>query len=241
MPMPHPSSPASRRARAATRRARASAAAAGAALAAGLLLAGCAPSEGSPGASDGPRESVSPSATATPDPSASATPSGSATPSESATPSGSATPTPTPDAGMPVTITCDALVPAQALYDFNPNFSTDPAYQPKAKTLPATLAADGGTACGYVNQTSGEVIEVAVAHPQPAELQRVKDALVAENAPVPVNGADVAYFTAESDHGQTQAFAGAYRIVARSTTFEEPADHADLMAAIVTSVATQQP
>jgi hypothetical protein len=140
-----------------------------------------------------------------------------------------------------VNIACDALVPAQALYDFNPNFSVDPSYSPEANTLPATIAADRGAACGYVNQTSGEVIEVAVAHLEAAELQKAKDAAAASGAPVSAYGGDAGYFAVESGHGQAQAFTGEYRIVARSTAFEEPGDHASLVSAIVTTVSTQHP
>jgi len=219
MPMSHPFSPALRRSPAAR------IGAAGIALVAGLLLAGCSPAEDSSGGPVEPSGSNAPSVSASPDASASATP----------------VVTPTPEPGIPVTLPCETLVPAQALYDFNPNFTIDPSYEPAAETLPATLEADEGVVCGYLNQTSGEVIEVALAHLQPAELQKVKDALVVEHDPVPTYGGDEAYFTVEDGHGQAQAFTGDYWIVARSTAFYEPGDHAGLMAAIIDAVATAQP
>ena len=243
MPMSHPSSPALRRSRGLT--------AAAAALAAGLLLTGCTQTDEAPGASGSPTPldaALTPSATPSETPSAtpSATPdaSASATPDAGATPSAAPTVPPAPPAaapGIPVAIGCDALVPAQVLYDFNPNFSVDPAYQPAAGTLPAAIAASGGVACGYRNQTSGEVIEVAVAHPAPAALQGEKDAVAAASQAVPFYGGDAGYYGTEAGQGIAQAFTGEYRVVARSAAFLDPTDPADLMTATIATVSSARP
>ncbi len=243
MPMPHPSSPAVRRSR--------GLAAAAAVFTAGLLLTGCTQAGGTDGSSPTPSASegsATPSATPTPDASASADPGATPLPSASATPTAAATATPAPSAsvppaapGIPVALSCDALVPAQALYDFNPNFSVDPAYQPAAGTLPAALAAAGGVACGYRNQTSGEVIEVAVAHPTAAALQGEKDAVAAASEAVPYYGGDAGYYATEAGQGVAQAFTGEYRVVARSAAFLDPTDPADLMTAITAAVVSARP
>jgi len=66
-------------------------------------------------------------------------------------------------ATVPLGVGCDTLVSAQALYDFNPSVGTDPAFDPASATL-APIALDmRGTACGFLNQTSGERISVAAA------------------------------------------------------------------------------
>ncbi|WP_108250476.1 hypothetical protein [Planctomonas deserti] len=240
MPMSHPSSPALPRTRGLT--------AAAVVLAAGLLLTGCTQTDGAPGASGSPTpsdEAPAPSATPSETPSAapSATPdaSASATPDAVVTPSAAPTAPPTAAPGVPVAIACDALVPAQALYDFNPNFSVDPGYQPAAGTLPAAIAASGGVACGYRNQTSGEVIEVAVAHPAPAVLQGEKDAVAAASQAVPFYGGDAGYYGTEAGQGIAQAFTGEYRVVARSAAFLDPTDPADLMTATIATVSSARP
>lgn len=122
---------------------------AAAAVVLAVLLSGCV------GDDEAAEPSASPSA---PSPAISATPA----PSPSATPM---EPGEEPDAiaAVPLGVGCDTLVGAQALYDFNPNVGTDPAFDPASATL-APIALDmQGTACGFLNQTSGERISVAAA------------------------------------------------------------------------------
>lgn len=136
-----------------------------------MVLSGCV------GDDDAAEPSASPSA-----PSASASPSASPEPSATPEPSPSA-PTEEPDgvealASVPLGVGCDALVSPQALYDFNPNVGTDPAFDAGSWTLAPAVAALQGSTCGYLNQTSGEKLAVSVARVAPESV----DALAAQVA-----------------------------------------------------------
>lgn len=165
-----------------------------------------------------------------------------AQPSESPSGEPSATPSPTPTPiSVPLTVDCEALVPLQAVYDFNPNFGFDADYTPTTGTMPAELVELEGTACGFVNLTSGETIEFAVAHLVPHELQKAKDDLIVANDPVPIYVGDEGYFTIMDEMGHAQVFTGEYWLVARSSAFYEPGDHAALVNAVTESLQSLQP
>ena len=167
-------------------------------------------------------------------PTQSTTPGGSATPSAPA--SASATPSATPTASAPpatpVTIGCDSLITGQQLYDINPNFSAKTDYSPAAGSLGAEALDDKGIACAWVNQTSGELIEISVANPGNAVLTAKKNELVTTSNPVPTYEVE-GYFIVENGVGTAQAFDDPYWIVATSTLFFEPGDVAKLMATVI--------
>ncbi|MFF2052478.1 iron ABC transporter ATP-binding protein [Leifsonia sp. NPDC058194] len=177
-----------------------------AALAGALALAGCTPA-------------------ATPSPSPTATAGGGST--------AKPTPTPTPTAtepATPVTIGCDQLVTSDQMYAFNPNFGANPNYSPKDGSLEKKAADWQGVTCSWLNQTSGDVIQIAVAQPPASQLDALKNAAITDSQPVPTYGAPPieGYFkTGES--GQVQIFRGGFWIVAESTAFFEPGDAAPLM------------
>lgn len=181
------------------------------ALAGALTLAGCAPT-------------ASPSAS----PSSSASGGGS-----SSTPSVTPTPTPT-EPPTPVTIACDQLVTPDQVYAFNPNFGTDPGYAPKDGSLEKKVADWQGVACAWLNQTSGDVIQIAVAQPPASQLDALKNAAITDAQPVPTYGAPpVEGYFKTGDVGQVQIFRGGYWIVAESTAFFEPGDAAPLMESVL--------
>ncbi|HOB58309.1 MAG TPA: hypothetical protein PKG61_11725 [Rhodoglobus sp.] len=166
-----------------------------------------------------------------------ATPSASATPSSSA--SGSATPSATPTASSapstPVTIGCDSLISLQEMYDFNPNFSAKADYSPAAGSLGAEALEHKGIACAWVNQTSGELIEISVANPGDTVLTAKKNELVTTSNPVPTYEVE-GYFIVDNGVGTAQAFDDPYWIVATSSLFFEPGDVAPLMAAAIANL-----
>lgn len=137
--------------------------AAAVAMVTAMLLGGCV----------GDDEAAEPSAT----PRVSSTPSASASPVPSTDPSGSPEPSPSAPAeepdeadaltAVPLGVGCDALVSPQALYDFNPNVGTDPAFDAGSWALAPAVAALQGSACGYLNQTSGERLAVSAARVAP--------------------------------------------------------------------------
>lgn len=190
-----------------TRRTIVLAVAVAAGIAASAALSGCAPTGG---------------------PSASPTAAASATGTKAA----SATPSPTPTATpTPVGLTCEQVLTPDQVYAFNPNFGVDPGYSPKDGSLEKKIADWKGIACGWKNQTSGDVIEIAVAKPPASELEGLKNAAITSSNPVPTYGTPPAvegYFKAGSA-GQVQIFSGSYWIVAESRDFLEPGDAAPLM------------
>lgn len=190
---------------------------AGLALASGALalmaLAGCTPAAPTP----------------TPTPTPSSTDAATAAPVESATP--------TPEAaGTAVTVSCDEVLTADDVYAFNPNFGTAPDYKPAAGSAAKTAVSYEGVACGWLNQTSGDIIEISVAQPNDTLMTDLKNKAVDESNIVPTYGTPPAvegYFTNASGPGQAQVFAGKYWVVANSVAFFEPGDAQQLVATVV--------
>ena len=154
-------------------------------------------------------------------------------------PAATATPTPTPTAPpTPVALTCDQVVTADQLYAFNPNFSTDPGYAPAAGTLEKQIADWKGVTCAWKNQTSGDVIQVAVAIPPSDKLEGLKNTAITVAQPVPTYGTppQVEGYFKPGTAGQVQIFRGTYWIVAESTAFFEPGDAAPLMQSVLGNV-----
>nr|WP_152602296.1 iron ABC transporter ATP-binding protein [Cryobacterium roopkundense] len=172
-------------------------------------------------------------------PAATGTPTGSATPSATASAPASATPTPTPTpepTGTPIALTCDQLLTAQEAYDFNPNYGTAPAYEPSSGSLAATAVKYSGLACAWSNQTSGELIEIAVAQPEAALMTTLEDKAIADSQVVPTYSSSPeikGYFTMEAASGQVQVFTDTYWLTLSSPAFYEPGDAQTLVAAVL--------
>jgi hypothetical protein len=176
------------------------------------LLTGCAPGDADPSAS--------------PSPSASATSEPTPAPTETAAPE---------ETSPPFAIACDALLTLDQLYAFNPNVSADPGYTPSSASITAVVD-EGGTACGYVNQTSGEVIEVAVATPTASVLEAMAGAAAETSTPVPTYGTPPeveGYFMQSGNTGRVQVFRGPYWIVMESALLFEPGDAEPLVSAVL--------
>ncbi|MFE5672525.1 iron ABC transporter ATP-binding protein [Agromyces sp. NPDC056523] len=187
-----------------------------AALATAAVLSGC--TTGSdPGATDAPTASGSPA------------------------PSGPATAVPTPEPTeepIPFEIACDAMLTADQLYAFNPNFGTAPGYEPSDGAVSEVVDAEG-TACGWSNQTSGELIEIGVATLPPGAFDlRVGQAAMSSN-PVPTYGTppDVeGFFLLSGGVGQAQVFTGERWIVVESEVLVEPGDAQQLVASVLANL-----
>ncbi|WP_051973271.1 hypothetical protein [Cryobacterium sp. MLB-32] len=173
------------------------------------------------------------SAAATPSPTTSST----TTPSATATASATPTPTPTPEpTGTPIALSCGELLTAQQVYDFNPNYGTAPAYEPADDSLAATAVKYSGLACAWSNQTSGELIEIAVTQPEPALMTTLKDKAIADSQVVPTysSSAEIeGFFTVEGGSGQVQVFTGTYWVTLSSPVFFEPGDAQALVATVL--------
>jgi hypothetical protein len=165
----------------------------------------------------------------------SAKPAASSSPSATKAGGGAAatpTPTPTPtDPPTPVTLTCDQVVTPDQIYAFNPNYGAAPDYSPKADSLEKQAADWQGVTCGWSNQTSNDLIEVAVAQPPASAMEGLKNAAVTTSQPVPTYGVppEVEGYFKPGTAGEVQIFRGAYWIIATSPAFFEPGDAAPLM------------
>ena len=166
-----------------------------------------------------------------------------ATPNTSTTPTVAPTGTPEPTASAtavpgstPVTIDCNTLISPQAMYDYNPNFGLSESYKPAAGTEAADIAGAAGLVCAWVNQTSGETVEVAVANLTAERLTELKNAFVTSSNSVPTYGDPTkveGYFKLTDGVGAAQAFAGPYWISAASASFYEPGDAQPVVVAAI--------
>jgi hypothetical protein len=161
------------------------------------------------------------------------TPTATHTSTATAGPKPAATPT---DPPTPVGLTCDQVLSADQLYAFNPNFGTDPGYAPKGGTKAAEVVGEQGIACGFLNQTSNSVIEVAVAKPSANATTALKNDAVTKSHVVPTYGIPPeieGYFTMNGDVGEAQVFTNGYWLVVSSKDFAEPGDPQPLVASVV--------
>ncbi|MCU1408331.1 MAG: hypothetical protein JWM23_411 [Microbacteriaceae bacterium] len=152
-------------------------------------------------------------------------------------PGSTPTPTATPEApNTPVTLGCDEVLSPDDVYTFNPNFGTAPDYKPGSGSTAETAVKYDGVACGWLNQTSGEVIAVAVAQPSEARLTQLKDKAIAQSTPVPTYGTPPAadgFFSSTAGTGTAQVFSGKYWVTLSSVAFFEPGDVQELAAAVL--------
>lgn len=166
-----------------------------------------------------------------------AEPTGTAAPTAApASPSAAPEPTETVEPPTPFEIACDQVLTADQLYAFNPNVGADPGYEPAGADVTVLVEEDSGTACGYLNQTSGEVIEIGVATPTTAagESRRNQAALTSKAVPTYGTPPDVeGYFVQAGGTGEAQVFHGPYWIVIQSPALFEPGDAQQLVASVL--------
>lgn len=184
------------------------------ALTAALLLAGC---QSPDPASTTPPASAGDTATPTTEPTE---------PTETAAPSSS----------TPVDIACDALVPAQTMYDYNPNFSLLGSWTPGSGTPAADAAAADGTVCRWQNDTSGEVIDVSVASFDAASLEELANEAYTNSTMVPTYGGDEAYFVVTNGVGEAIVFQNSYWVVVSSPYFLEPGDAEPIVSSVLAAL-----
>jgi hypothetical protein len=171
-------------------------------LAVALTLAGC----------------VQPGATTT-----TASPKPTATSTSTSTPTSQPTPTPTAaPTNRGFVENCGILLTPNQLYAYNPNFVVDPSYTPKAGTLAAAVKAQLGQTCGWINESSGEVLEVAVAAPTPSNLAAAK-AAASSGAAISAYG-ERGYFGVKGGIGSAQIFMGSLWLVVSSPDFVSASD-----------------
>ncbi|MBM7831160.1 hypothetical protein JOE59_001865 [Agromyces cerinus] len=149
-----------------------------------------------------------------------------------------AEPTETAEPPVPFAIDCDALLTPDQVYAFNPNFGSAPDFTPTGDRL-AAVVDEEGTVCGWLNQTSGEVIEIGVATPPEAALLAHQSDAAVNSTPVPTYGTPPeleGYFTQADGSGEAQIFSGPYWIVIRSAALFEPGDAGKLVADVLANL-----
>lgn len=159
------------------------------------------------------------------------------TPQISASPTGEGTFDPETDPVNPsVGVDCRTLVDDQTIYDWGSgNFALDTSYEPAPESAAAQLVALGGIACRWVNLTSSETVDVAVAIPSATQLADAEAAASATSELAPAIS-DRAYFRADGSAGHVDIFTDKYWIAADSTWFVSPSDAAPLLQAALSAL-----
>ncbi len=154
------------------------------------------------------------------------------TPTPTVTSSPTPTATSTPAEEIPFSIDCSVLVPGEAMYEFDPNFSLVGPVEPAAGTAGAEAAAAGGMTCRWVHETSGIALDISVAELTPTASTARKNDLVQSSNSVPTYGVE-GYFRVVGDSGEAQAFPDPYWVSIVSPALFEPGDATPLMTAAI--------
>ena len=158
-----------------------------------------------------------------------ATPSAVPTPSDTTSSTAIPTPTVTPT-NRAFVENCGILITPDQLYAYNPNFVVDPTYSPKSGTVASAVKAQSGQTCGWINESSGDILEVGVAAPTPSALAAAR-AAAATGAPIAAYG-EQGYFGVKAGIGSAQIFMGSLWLIVSSPEFAT-ADDADAIFPVV--------
>jgi hypothetical protein len=137
--------------------------------------------------------------------------------------------------GTAVDLPCDQLISPDAMYQFNPNFGAIDDFAPEPGSAAASALTYDGVACRWENETTGQHIDVSVAHLDEDTLTALKNAAFAESEMVPTYG-DEAYFAVTDGVGTAEVFQGEYWIVAVSPAFFEPGDATEIVQAAIAAL-----
>jgi hypothetical protein len=147
-------------------------------------------------------------------------------------PSASASSTPTPGATAPrFSENCGILLTPAQVYAYNPNFVADTGYSPKSGTVAAQVAANSGQICGWLDETSGSVIVVAIATPLSANLAAAKTA-ASGGTPISAGG-EKGFFGVSNGIGSAQFFFGSFWLVVSSPDFATASDASAIYPTVV--------
>ncbi len=120
------------------------------------------------------------------------------------------------------------------MYAFNPNYGTDPGFEATGNAAQTAVKYDG-VACGWLNQTSGAVIEISVAQPNDVLQTTLVDQALSTSKTVPTYGTPPieGFFAVAGGVGTAQVFSGASWVTVSSTEFFEPGDVQSLVASVL--------
>lgn len=189
------------------------------------LLSGCAPEPGPTGPTDG---ASAPTSTSNPD--------------GTEQPSGDASEFPElPDLGE-AGPECGDVLSDDDIYAYNPIFSAVASPTPAAGSLLERAADLDGTTCRWVNNSSGEALDIAVAVPGETELAELQDEAESSATPAPSLSdppAVEAYFDRVGDVGTGQVFADGRWIVLSDPAFLEAGDLEELVSTVLANVSAE--
>ncbi|MEO7544805.1 MAG: arginyl-tRNA synthetase [Terrimesophilobacter sp.] len=156
-------------------------------------------------------------------------------PTESNSSTPSPTETPAPDGkATPISIPCNTVINPQSMYDFNPNFGLLANFAPEAGSLAAQAVIDRGTVCRWINQTSGDTIDVSISQPSPKSRTTAESA--AESGTSVGGLGDAAYFSQSGKTGVVQIFVGNYWVTVSSVYFSSAGDAQTLAETVLSSL-----
>jgi hypothetical protein len=122
------------------------------------------------------------------------------------------------------------------MYDYNANFSLTENFEPRKNSDAETIVDDlDGIACEWVNDSSGESIVIAAAHPDAKTVAALRGELASDSESVSTYGSE-GYFTVEDGVGRADAVADPFWVSGDSDYFFEPGDAAPLMKAAVANL-----
>jgi hypothetical protein len=139
----------------------------------------------------------------------------------------------------PVSFSCEQLIPLQALYDFNPNYALDSSRSPRDGSPEKQIQDLRGLVCIFVNLSTGDEIQIAVAQLDPSGIKEVTAKLEKTDPPTTsfTQSAEAkSFFSVTQGIGVAQVVTSKYWIVCSSTSLTTAEDLAPLVdAAIVNS------
>jgi hypothetical protein len=135
--------------------------------------------------------------------------------------------------GTPIDEDCSDLIPADTIYAYNPNFGLIDPYTPADGSIGASAINYEGVACRWQNQTSGDNIDLGVAHLDEPSLTALKNAAFEDSEMVPTYGEEAYFSVGSNGVGTAIVFQGPYWIVLESREFFEPGDATDLVESVI--------
>ena len=142
-----------------------------------------------------------------------------------------------PPDDLALEVDCQVLVSDEVIYEWGSgNWAIDPDFTVPSGSSTEVVVDQGGTACGWINLTSGEKLSVAVGAFRPDELGELRAERASVAEPVDSFGAD-GYFVVVGQSGQADAFTDDNWVTANSTWFLSPGTAAPIVQAALEAVA----
>lgn len=144
-------------------------------------------------------------------------------------------PTVVPDVGEPIDLTCEDLVPTDAMHGYSASVRFEGQDEKPDSDELADIARHSGLLCQWHDAESGSDINIGVASLDKQSITALANRAVRESNAVPTYGSE-GYFAYESGIGTAQIFDGKYWIVLVSADFTEPGIVAPIASAALDSL-----